>query len=63
MMKWQTADTPPTDWEHVLVTNGSTIYVAYRYYGAWKDGWSGDPMQTEWSHWMPLPDPPGKVQP
>ena len=62
MMIWQTADTPPEDGQHVLVTDGNMIFLAYRDCGYWKEGWSGELMQTEWGHWMSLPDPPGKAQ-
>ena len=62
MMTWQQIESAPTEGEHVLITDGETIFTAFLLSQptVWLDAWSGTRMTAAFTptHWMPLPEPP-----
>jgi len=65
-MKWQTIDTAPKDGTEFLGYGESGVFGVC----AWYDGYygkfftsfhtdnCGEYVQDDWTHWMPLPNPP-----
>ena len=61
MMTWQGIESAPDDGKNVLITDGTRIYLVYRFgEDVWRDAWSGDGMHESVppTHWMPLPELP-----
>ena len=64
MMTWQPIESAPRNGDHILVSDGTLIFLAYSYTKAdvWRDSWNGSGMTNDHdftpTHWMPLPEPP-----
>ena len=53
-MEWQPIESVPKDRRWVLVWSEDCDYSVYRF----GPGLISEPDDPQWSHWMPLPDPP-----
>ena len=55
-MNWQTLETAPRNGTEVLLALSDEVVIGY-YTGI---GWRSynDPLYSEPTHWMPLPEPP-----
>ena len=61
MMTWQEIESAPRNGEHILVSNGSQIFMAYGYHEdeGWRDAMSSITIVLFTpTHWMPLPELP-----
>lgn len=59
-MKWQSADTAPTDGTRILVAEFDDHVSVAEWSGSY---WIRDETYrgVDFSHWMPLPDPPPRT--
>ena len=68
MSEWQSIETAPSGTEILLFGHSlgdpkdETICVGYwsEFDGCWNDTILGDVLNLEFTHWMPLPEPPTK---
>jgi len=70
MDRWQPINTAPRDGRTVLAylpalaglpTRQDVVAICWA--GGWATAYSGACLDTEPTYWMPLPDPPGAVEP
>jgi hypothetical protein len=61
-LKWQSIDTAPRDGTEVLLTNPRPGAVCVGFWNgkSWDDGDFYDDL-GDFTHWMPLPEPPESV--
>lgn len=56
--QWQPIETAPKDGTEVLTFNRTLGIIVAACKKEWVDTWDGHKLYGEFTHWMPLPEPP-----